>query len=221
MSRDHQRLERPDRHRAAPTPTVRQHHEPPDFIEHPLDVGDSGSGWPLKGGAVPLTSYSKGDYSGVLAPNGGTLAGTAIVARSGRRRAQPHLPGRRGGGECPARGGRIGPPIASKVLWAASGAYDLLLSRNRPAGIDVGPKRDLNHLAECCDQYPATEGEIMHGHLETAGAAATSIPLSGAPADETTHPRASTAGTAPMNEALELAFDMVGVAIGAFIDSLS
>jgi hypothetical protein len=65
------------------------------------------------------------------------------------------------------------------------------------------------------------EGEIMHGHLETAGTAAPSIIMGGTAADETTQPRSSTAGTEPMSEALELAFDMVGVAIGAFIDSLS
>jgi hypothetical protein len=61
----------------------------------------------------------------------------------------------------------------------------------------------------------------MHGHLETAGAAATSITLVRTAADETANSRTSTAGTPPMSEALELAFDMVGVAIGAFIDSLS
>ena len=61
----------------------------------------------------------------------------------------------------------------------------------------------------------------MHGQLETAGTAATSIAFGGTAADETTKPRTSTAGIEPMSEGLELAFDMVGVAIGAFIDSLS
>jgi hypothetical protein len=61
----------------------------------------------------------------------------------------------------------------------------------------------------------------MYGHLETAGTAATSVPLVGAPADETTTRRTSTAGTEPMSPGLELAFDMVGVAIGAFLDALS
>ena len=61
----------------------------------------------------------------------------------------------------------------------------------------------------------------MHGHLETAGTAATSIASGGTTADETTNSSTSTAGTLASSEALELAFDMVGVAIGAFIDALS
>ena len=61
----------------------------------------------------------------------------------------------------------------------------------------------------------------MHGHLEAAGTAATSIASGGTTADETTNSRTSTAGTPASSEALELAFDMVGVAIGAFIDALS
>jgi hypothetical protein len=65
------------------------------------------------------------------------------------------------------------------------------------------------------------EGEIMHGHLETAGAAATSTAFGGSTADETSNSSTSTADTRPSSEALELAFDMVGVAIGAFLDALS
>jgi hypothetical protein len=61
----------------------------------------------------------------------------------------------------------------------------------------------------------------MHGHFETAGTAATSIAIGGNTADETTKSRTPTASTQPPSEALELAFDMVGVAIGAFLDSLS
>ena len=58
----------------------------------------------------------------------------------------------------------------------------------------------------------------MHGHLETAGTAATSIAFGGSTADET---RARTGDTPPSSEALDLAFDMVGAAIGAFLDALS
>jgi hypothetical protein len=99
-----------------------------------------------------------------------------------------------------------------------------LLNRNRLSGIAVDHERGLNAWPGCCDQCAASpnlEGEIMHGHLETAGASATSAPLVGVPTDETTTHRTSTAATQPMSEGLELAFDMVGIAIGAFIDSLS
>ena len=58
----------------------------------------------------------------------------------------------------------------------------------------------------------------MHGHLETAGTAATSIAFGGS-TDETANSR--TGDTLPSSEALELAFDMVGAAIGAFLDALS
>ena len=61
----------------------------------------------------------------------------------------------------------------------------------------------------------------MHGHLEAAGTAATPIASGGTTADETTNSSTSTAGIRPPSEALELAFDMVGAAIGAFIDAIS
>ena len=61
----------------------------------------------------------------------------------------------------------------------------------------------------------------MHGHLETAGTAATSIAFGANTADETSNSTTPTAGTPLSNETLELAFDMVGAAIGAFLDSLS
>ncbi len=61
----------------------------------------------------------------------------------------------------------------------------------------------------------------MHGHLETAGTAATSTAFGGPTADEMNNSKTSTASTQPPSEAVELAFDMVGAAIGAFLDSLS
>jgi hypothetical protein len=56
----------------------------------------------------------------------------------------------------------------------------------------------------------------MHGQLETAG---TSTASDGGTADETANTKAG--DTSPPSEALELAFDAVGAAIGAFLDALS
>ena len=61
----------------------------------------------------------------------------------------------------------------------------------------------------------------MHGQMETAGTAATSIAFGGTTAAEPANSSSSTTHTQPASEALDLAFDMVGAAIGAFLDALS